>query len=217
MHILAILKKSNLKQYFVSAYSQWRQFPRLNRIAIVAIFIAVFILIIIPTQNSLPQPLENKIITEAVVIPDLPRQEISVTPIAQDKIADPITISVKKPQENIIPLEPVNKPQTVVTTKKVVTHSLAKNELNKWQSLKINKGDTLSKIFRSHNLPIKDLYSIVDVEGNGKPLSKIQAGQSIKYKQKNSAELDALEINLENGHTIMYIRLSDGSFMRDHN
>ncbi|MGF1762437.1 LysM-like peptidoglycan-binding domain-containing protein [Aliivibrio kagoshimensis] len=82
-----------------------------------------------------------------------------------------------------------------------------------WQEYEVKAGDTLSNVFRNNQLPLKDLYAIVKVEGGGKPLSNIKQGQLIRYKLSPDGQLDILQLEKE-GSSVMFFRMSDGSFGR---
>ncbi|SIO26745.1 LysM-like peptidoglycan-binding domain-containing protein [Salinivibrio sp. ES.052] len=83
-----------------------------------------------------------------------------------------------------------------------------------WISHQIESGDTLAKVFRDYDLALTDLYSIANIEGEGKPISRIQPGQWIRFKRKSNGALDILQIETEKGQSVLYFRLSDGSFAR---
>lgn len=83
-----------------------------------------------------------------------------------------------------------------------------------WMNYEVAKGDTLSLIFRQHDLPLPDLYAITKIEGSDKPLSRIQPGQLLRLKRTAAGELDMLQIETGGGESVIYFRLSDGSFAR---
>ncbi len=83
-----------------------------------------------------------------------------------------------------------------------------------WKEYRVKNGDTLAQVFRSNQLSMADLSSLVKIEGSDKPLSQIKQGQLIRFKFSNEGELDMLQ--LEKGdHSVMFFRLSDGSFGRN--
>lgn len=84
---------------------------------------------------------------------------------------------------------------------------------NSWREYEVKGGDTLSNVFRANKLPMSDLYALAAVEGVGKPLSNIKKGQLLRYKLNKSGELDMLQLEKE-GSSVMFLRLSDGSFGR---
>ncbi|WP_375752370.1 LysM-like peptidoglycan-binding domain-containing protein [Vibrio sp. HN007] len=82
-----------------------------------------------------------------------------------------------------------------------------------WQEYIVQSGDTLSKVFRSNELPITDLNALVAIEGLDKPLSKIKQGQLIRFKRTPEGGLDILQLE-KKGTSVMFFRLSDGGFGR---
>lgn len=82
-----------------------------------------------------------------------------------------------------------------------------------WQQYEVKAGDTLSNVFRNNQLPLKDLYAIVKVEGSDKPLSNIKQGQLVRYKLSPNGQLDILQLEKESS-SVMFFRMSDGSFGR---
>jgi hypothetical protein len=82
-----------------------------------------------------------------------------------------------------------------------------------WKEYIVQRGDTLAKVFRANELSMSDLNALVNIEGLDKPLSKIQAGQLIRYKLTAQGELDILQLE-KSGASVMFFRLSDGGFGR---
>lgn len=83
-----------------------------------------------------------------------------------------------------------------------------------WVNYEVKRGDTLSNIFRDQNLPLPDLYAISAIEGKDKPLSRIQPGQLLRFKRSPAGELDMLQIETTGSASVIFFRLSDGSFAR---
>ncbi|STQ77086.1 LysM-like peptidoglycan-binding domain-containing protein [Grimontia hollisae] len=82
-----------------------------------------------------------------------------------------------------------------------------------WVNYEVQRGDTLSNIFRTQALPLPDLYAISAIEGDDKPLSRIQPGQLLRFKRNAEGSLDMLQIETA-GASVIFFRLSDGSFAR---
>ena len=82
-----------------------------------------------------------------------------------------------------------------------------------WYSLKVPAGETLANIFRDKNLPLGDLYAMANIEGAGKPISRIQAGQTLRYRQNSQGKIDGLKIQ-GNGVSVSYARNASGRFYR---
>ncbi len=86
-------------------------------------------------------------------------------------------------------------------------------ERNAWREYTVQKGDTLSQVFRVNDLPMADLNALVKIEGSDKPLSHIQQGQLIRFKLAEEGKLDILQLE-KNGQSVMFFRLSEGGFGR---
>lgn len=84
-----------------------------------------------------------------------------------------------------------------------------------WRSYRLASGKTLAQLFRDHNLPATDAYAISQVEGSGKPLSSLQAGQMVKIRQNASGVVTGLTIDA-GGQQVLFTRQSGGSFIRVH-
>lgn len=83
----------------------------------------------------------------------------------------------------------------------------------KWYSYKVPAGETLANIFRDKGLPLGDLYAMANVEGAGKPISRIQAGQILRYRQNSRGKIDGLQIQ-GNGISASYAINASGRFYR---
>ncbi len=99
------------------------------------------------------------------------------------------------------------------TSQNTASQNIAPKSDN-WKVYQVKNGDTLAKVFRSNQLSMADLSTLVKIEGRDKPLSHIKQGQLIRFKLSDNGELDMLQ--LEKGdHSVMFFRLSDGSFGRN--
>lgn len=93
------------------------------------------------------------------------------------------------------------------TTKPSVTTTDA------WQEYTVQSGDTLAKVFRANSLSMADLNALIAIEGLDKPLSKIKAGQLVRFKLASEGHLDILQLE-KSGSSVMFFRLSDGGYGR---
>lgn len=84
-----------------------------------------------------------------------------------------------------------------------------------WHQYTVKSGDTLAEVFRANSLSMADLNALVSIEGSDKPLSQIKAGQLVRYKMNNKGDLDILQLE-KGGQSVMFLRMSDGSFGRSH-
>ncbi|MGY0616521.1 LysM-like peptidoglycan-binding domain-containing protein [Vibrio sp. FJH11] len=83
-----------------------------------------------------------------------------------------------------------------------------------WKEYQVKNGDTLAQVFRNNQLSMADLSSLVKIEGSDKPLSHIKQGQLIRFKFSGDGQLDMLQLD-KGDHSVMFFRLSDGSFGRN--
>ncbi|AXF78215.1 Opacity-associated protein A [Erwinia tracheiphila] len=82
-----------------------------------------------------------------------------------------------------------------------------------WHSYQIASGQTLAQLFRDHNLPVNDVFAMAQVEGNDKPLSNLQSGQTVKIRQNDQGMVTDLTVESTNGQ-VLFTRQPDGSFLR---
>lgn len=82
-----------------------------------------------------------------------------------------------------------------------------------WQEYTVEKGDTLAQVFRNNDLAMSDLNALVRVEGSDRPLSRIKAGQLVRFKLAEDGKLDILQLE-KSSKSVMFFRLSDGAFGR---
>ncbi|MGR5236810.1 LysM-like peptidoglycan-binding domain-containing protein [Vibrio alfacsensis] len=85
---------------------------------------------------------------------------------------------------------------------------------DQWKEYTVKNGDTLAQVFRSNQLPMADLNALVKIEGSDKPLSHIKQGQLVRFKLSEDGQLDMLQLE-KSGNSVMFFRLSDGSFGRN--
>ena len=136
-------------------------------------------------------PTSEPVESETVYQPARQALEIDATPLSQ--------------QEDVID---VNEKTSKASKSQVVALD--------WQTHQVKKGETLATIFRANSLPLTDLYAVAAIEGKSKPLSKIKAGQLLRYKQTKDGKLDVIQIETSSGDPAMFFRRSDGTFAKAH-
>ncbi len=189
-----------------------QRIPILHRRVLVILVPIVLILLLLPSRGDKPASIS---VTEPRAIPiHLPEERPSdaspqrVEPIEQ--VIRPLTPTADVAKASPVAAKPVVvKPEPVVDAAPV-TQSTSTN----WQQHKIANGETLAAIFRDKDLPLKDLYAIAAIEGEDKPLSRVQAGQLLRFKQTAAGGVDVLQIERRNQESVVYVRLSDGTFFR---
>ncbi|OSN01604.1 Opacity-associated protein A [Lonsdalea populi] len=83
-----------------------------------------------------------------------------------------------------------------------------------WQNYQIASGQTLAQLFRDHNLPVNDVFAMAQVEGSGKPLSSLHAGQKVRLRLNAQDVVSELEIDTMDNQTVQFVRQQDGTFVR---
>lgn len=82
-----------------------------------------------------------------------------------------------------------------------------------WKHYQIASGQTLAQLFRDQNLPVNDVFAMARVEGDGKPLSNLQAGQTVRIRQNSHGVVTGLAVATEQGD-ILFTRQPDGTFLQ---
>lgn len=90
---------------------------------------------------------------------------------------------------------------------------VAQTQDEEWKDYTVKNGDTLAQVFRANGLPMTDLNALVKVEGSDKPLSRIKAGQLVRFKLAQDGSLDIIELE-KSAQLVMFFRVSDGGFTR---
>jgi cell envelope opacity-associated protein A len=206
--------KVSLLEKMTPLVNRWQQFPVLHRRVLFVLVPVVSVLLMLPTTEQL----NNDIGVQDTSV----RRDIALN-IASEELAtseelapfeEPVERRVRAITNNIQPLTNAKPKAVVVSPPASVKTSKSSSAISsEWVKHQVQKGETLSNIFREKSLPLSDLYAVAAIEGQGKPLSQIKSGQWLRYKQTPDGKLDALQIESSAGST-MYFRRSDGSFAR---
>ncbi|KJG35088.1 lysine transporter LysM [Photobacterium angustum] len=121
------------------------------------------------------------------------------------------TVDLSK--EAAVVTKATDKPKTTNNITTANTTKVASSDAGQWVSYKVPAGETLANVFRDRSLPLSDLYKIANIEGAGKPISNVQAGQTLKYRVNSNGQIDGLKIE-GNGISAAYYRSSNGSYYR---
>ena len=173
----------------------WQRLSHWHQKALMAVMVLLLLLLLLPSGGPAPVDTQNT------------KAKTMVTERVQLAIDSAPALSQQKNETLKI------KEQTSVITKASEIKPTIKSEV--WQEYVIQKGDTLSQVFRNNNLSLSDLNSLVAIEGSDKPLSKIQQGQLIRFKLAKNQQLDILQVEKSKG-SVMFFRLADGRFSRSH-
>lgn len=152
-----------------------------------------------PQQGNLQQPLPPLVSSPPV---NDPGQAAPVAPeVVQEEQPDDEPQQVQsQPQAQTAPAQ--TEPQSVPGIDQ------------QWRSYRVEPGKTLAQLFRDHNLPPTDVYAMSQVEGAGKPLSSLHAGQIVQVRQNANGVVTGLTIDSGNGQQVLFTRQGDGSYIR---
>lgn len=206
--------KASLLEKMTPLVNRWRKFPVLHRRVLLVLVPVVLVLLVLPTTEQLNNDIgvQDTSVRRDIAL-NITSEEVTTSEEAT-QFEEPVEQRVRAITNNIQPLNTV-KPKAVVVSPpaSVKTSKSSSTILSEWTKHQVQKGETLSNIFREKSLPLSDLYAVVAIEGDGKALSQIKSGQWLRYKQTPDGKLDALQIESSTGST-MYFRRSDGSFAR---
>lgn len=128
-------------------------------------------------------------------------------PAPEADVSDEIdSVSVSEPVRTEIEVNPTSLSEEGENKMSVTT-------TDAWQEYTVQSGDTLAKVFRANDLSMADLNALIAIEGLDKPLSKIKAGQLVRFKLAAEGHLDILQLE-KSGTSVMFFRLSDGGYGR---
>jgi len=147
-----------------------------------------------------------------------PMPDETVRPVTRDaqlsiESQSPIRAHLVNPPANTEPATPVE-PSRVEEQPQAPTPQANNDIEQQWRSYRVESGQTMAQLFRDHNLPPADVYSMAQVEGNNKPLSTLQTGQMVQIRQNASGVVTGLTIDIGNDQQVLFTRQPDGSFVR---
>lgn len=80
-----------------------------------------------------------------------------------------------------------------------------------WQTIKIQKNDTLAKVFQRHGFSAKDLQQMMSSDKAKPHLKSLQPGQTLKLQVKENKDVEGLNLELEPGKTLSVVRNESGT------
>ncbi|MEH6534051.1 MAG: LysM-like peptidoglycan-binding domain-containing protein [Photobacterium frigidiphilum] len=206
--------KASLLEKMTPLVNRWQKFPVLHRRVLLVLVPVVLVLLILPTTEQLNNDIgvQDTSVRRDIAL-NITSEEVTTSEEAA-QFEEPVEQRVRAITNNIQPLNTVKPKAVVVSPSASVKTTKSSSAISsEWAKHQVQKGETLSNIFREKSLPLSDLYAVAAIEGEGKPLSQIKSGQWLRYKQTPDGKLDALQIESSAGST-MYFRRSDGSFAR---
>ncbi|MEZ8127871.1 LysM-like peptidoglycan-binding domain-containing protein [Enterovibrio norvegicus] len=184
---------ATIKPYFARVTPYWDALPKPHRIGVSVLAGLLVVLLLWPSSD------DNAAVPE--------------TTANGERVALPLTFENQDPAED----DGFNQNGSEVVSTQTVSQRNANTPQNvntDWVNYEVARGDTLSNIFRQQDLPLPDLYAISSIEGDDKPLSRIQPGQLLRFKRDSQGELDMIQIEVSKDTSVIFFRLSDGSFAR---
>lgn len=191
--------------------AKWQALPSLHRKALAVLIPVTGVLLLLPAGEQTSTDVAGEPVRRELAL-NLGSEQEALPPVGQRaEPPSPKRTVTREPRP-----EPASPQRTAVTDSQPepeapVNSSPAETQ---WSQYQVRQGETLANIFREKSLPLADLYAVAAIEGKDKPLSRIKAGQWLRYKQTAQGGLDALQIESRNGESIMFFRRSDGSFAR---
>jgi hypothetical protein len=196
--------------------------PPLHRRGIIAGFLLVIIGFLLPSGDNAPvQPVSRnaQLDMQSQSQPQQGNLQQPLPPLVSSSptVSDPDQAAPAAP-EVVQEGQPDDEPQQVQRQPQqqsapAQTQSVPGIE-QQWRSYRVEPGKTLAQLFRDHNLPPTDVYAMSKVEGAGKPLSTLQAGQMVQVRQNANGVVTGLTIDSGNGQQVLFTRQADGSYLR---
>lgn len=193
------VSSDQLKATLAPLKAKWQALPSLHRRALMVLLPVVGILVLLPASEQAPTATSGESERRELVL-DLDKDQQTPPPVGQR--SEPQS-PVRSASTVAKPASPASKPQADKSPAEA-----------QWHKYQVQQGETLANIFRDKSLPLTDLYAVAAIEGKDKPLSRIKAGQWLRYKQTAKGGLDVLQIERRKGESVMFFRRSDGSFVR---
>lgn len=168
--------------------------PPAHRRGIIACLILIVVCFLWPVRSLPPKPQPISLGEDAT----LPLQANLVVPSYSDN--EPHDTA---PTQSVAPDDTPEPPPAVVQ----------QNDEGQWHTYQIASGQTMAQLFRDNNLPPTDVYAMAQVEGNDKPLSNLQAGQTVHIRRDEAGVVTGLSIESDrDNRQVHFTRQQDGSF-----
>jgi uncharacterized protein len=197
--------------------------PPLHRRGIIAGFLLVILGFLLPSGDDTPaQPISRNAQLDIQSQTQSPQGNLqqplppleSTPPVNDPGQAAPVAPEVvQEEQPDDEPQQVQSQPQAQTAPAQTQQQSVPGIE-QQWRTYRVEPGKTLAQLFRDHNLPPTDVYAMSKVEGAGKPLSSLQAGQMVQVRQNANGVVTGLTIDNGNGQQVLFTRQSDGSYIR---
>lgn len=172
--------------------------PPAHRRGIIASSAVIAICFLWPSEAQPPKPQVIPLTSEST----LPLQANLVVPSYNS--AESVNPSGSQPA-------PIDNTPSLPPAEQAIDNNDAETE---WHTYRIAPGQTMAQLFRDNNLPPTDVYAMAQVEGNDKPLSNLQAGQTVRIRKNESGVVIGLSIeNEKDNQQTHFTRQQDGRFV----
>lgn len=108
-----------------------------------------------------------------------------------------------------------NLPAETLSSARPVAKQTTQTTSGQWKEFTIQKGQTLTQLFRDNNYTTSDVFLMTKVEGQGQPLNALRIGQKVKVKITKDKRVTALEVQLTPNRSALFTRQSNGRFKRE--
>ncbi len=126
-----------------------------------------------------------------------------------------VTISGQMPETNTnLDIKMESTLHTLVETPVALSNSEEETNEN-LQIIKVQSGDTLSKIFSRLGVSTKDIHEIMTADPAAKRLASLQPGQTLKLRITKDQQVAGLTLDIAPGNTLNIYRLEEG-FQAEH-
>ncbi|MRS16811.1 hypothetical protein GJV06_18145 [Enterobacteriaceae bacterium RIT691] len=200
--------------------------PPLHRRGIIAGFALVIVGLLLPSANNTPDQQVTREAQLDMQSQSQPQQGNLQQPLPPIVTSPPVNdpgqaapeapeiVQEDQPDEQPQPQRQVQiQPQSQSQAQSVPEHTASGIE-QQWRTYRVEPGKTLAQLFRDHNLPATEVYAMSKVEGAGKPLSSLQAGQMVQVRQNANGVVTGLTVDNGSGQQVLFTRQSDGSYIR---
>ncbi|MBK5144212.1 hypothetical protein I2494_10865 [Budviciaceae bacterium BWR-B9] len=149
-------------------------------------------------------PVELSVPEASTTQPNAPPPEASQALNASTPIQPPPLASSQQTTETPAPIPT---PQSPAIPEQPANHE--------WKEFTIQKGHTLTQLFRENHFIVSDAFLLAQVEGPGKPVNALKIGQKIRVQLTPDKQVMALEVELSANKSALFTRQSDGRFRRE--
>lgn len=164
-------------------------------------------------RRVLARPLLSTILVLAVIISTIGYQELLKAPSSAEVIPlvalaeTPITPPLAPPSEAAVLLTSAAIPSALTTLPPPIDTQDNKNTLA-WQSITVQSGDTLARLFKRHGLSAKETAQLARL-ANAKVLHHLKLGQELRLYKDPAGQLQQLVYAINDKNTLHIVRVGN--------